>query len=961
MRRIFSLLLLLTITIPLLAAEPHHKIVQVFPKSASEITRLAEMGLDIVRVVPGEFVEIVANPSDFQAIKSAGFDYKIEIEDWEQHYITNVNPNQDEMGGFLTYTELVARLNQIHTAYPNITTAPYSIGQSWEGRDLWVIKVSDNPSVDEDEPEVWYDGLHHAREPIGMQLLIYFIEYLCQNYGMNAQVDSVINYRELFVLPCSNPDGYCYNEQIAPTGGGQWRKNRRNNGGSYGVDLNRNYAWQWGYDNVGSSGSPSSDTYRGPSPASEPETQAICNYINTRHIALSHSYHSYGDMCLIPYGGEYNGFPPDYDDFLTVGNQISSYNGYTVGAPWQLLYNVNGGNIDWHYAQTDEHYKIMAFSQEVGAAFWPSPNLIQGLCQENLAPNIYSALVAAEFAPPPVYLTMAELEVDDSTGNNNGTADPGEIIGLSVTLRNTGYSSAQNSTAVLQSPDPYLTITSANSTYPSIPSLGTGENLTPFNVTVSNSCPLGYYADLLLIVTPSGGTADTVRFEILVGDPANNPTGPDAYGYLAYDQGDGHPMGAFEWIEIDPAFGGSGTNMNFTSDDQTIQRTLPFSFTYYGAAFTQISVCSNGWIAMGSTTSIDYSNSQIPNNDGPPNMIAPFWDDLSPQASGEILYYSDEANHRYIVEYSRVRQYSPTTAFETFEVIFYDPAFYTTSTGDGIIKFLYHTVTDPTSCTVGIENSAQTIGLQVLYNQTYGPNSHPIDDQSTIVFTTGTGAPQVEISLDALLPIVIPAAGGSFNYSVRLENISTTPAIVDVWLQVTLPNGSPYPLFSRQNINLGAGVVLLRNMSLNVPGSAPAGNYTYHSYAGNYPSTIWSQDSFPFSKAGVDASAGGNWLVSGWDDESSTTKAPTEFSLKQNYPNPFNPETSIEFSLPEASKVTLTVYNISGQVVAALLDGNLNAGNHSLMWNAQNIPSGVYFYSIQAGDFHDVKKCILLK
>ena len=954
---------LLLFSLTAAASNEIHQIVRIYPDTDSEIIKLMTLDMDIARVKMNEYVEIVATGGDLSKLDAAGLRYSIEIDNWEKHYAEVVNPSQDEMGGFLTYSEMIARMNQIHDTYPDLTTEPFSIGLSTEGRELWVMKVSDNPDIDEDEAEIWYDGLHHAREPIGMQLMIYFIEFLMTNYGTNPEVTEAVDERELFFLPCSNPDGYAYNEQTNPNGGGMWRKNRRDNGGSFGVDLNRNYPYYWGYDDVGSSPNPSSSTYRGPSPGSEPETQAIMSFINGRHIALSHSFHSYGDMILYPWGSDYMGLTPDNDDFVMLAGQMSSYNGYTPGTPWQLLYNVNGGSFDWHYGETEEHYKIMAFSEEVGPSFWPTPSSIPQLCEENVMVNLYSALVAEDYVPPEISLNYIGMEIDDAAGNNNGTADPGETVEVLVTVRNNGFGDAADIDAVFETDDLNFMITNPVAGYTSIPSLTNSENDPPFIVNVDENCPDLYVAEFRLILTQQAGQIDTFRIDFQVGNPMNSPSGPDAYGYLAYDQLDGHEYGDYEWIEIDPQYGGVGVEIVYSSDDQTFQWDLPFTFSYYGADYNSISICSNGWVAMGYTDNTDYSNSEIPDSDGPASMVAPFWEDLSPQVEGGVFAYYDEVNHWFIVEFSRVRQFIPQTAFETFEVIFFDPAEYQTVTGDGLIKFQYHTITDPSSCTVGIENHTETVGLQVLYNTYYHTNSHPVENESAIIFTTAAGAPELSAALIPINPpIVIPAGGGSFEYNLNIANVGQTIAVFDGWIQAELPSGDIYEILVRSGLMLGAGGSLARDMVQNVPGAAPSGEYIYALLVGDYPDVIYAEASFPFSKDGTDMTSGGSWDIYGWDGEIAAQDAlPLAYALNQNYPNPFNPETSIRFALPEASKVVLKIFNVTGQTVEVLSEGYFEAGYHSVIWNADMMPSGVYFYSLEAEGFSAVKKCVLIK
>jgi len=165
----------------------------------------------------------------------------------------------------------MAELDEMTNLYPNLISAKYTIGntQTIEGRDVYAIKISDNPGINEDEPEVLYTALIHAREPAAMQQLIWYMWYLLENYGTNDEITYLVDNLEMYFVPVVNPDGYEYNHSTDPNGGGMWRKNKRdNNGGGFseyndGVDLNRNFGYNWGYDDSGSSPDPTSQTYRG--------------------------------------------------------------------------------------------------------------------------------------------------------------------------------------------------------------------------------------------------------------------------------------------------------------------------------------------------------------------------------------------------------------------------------------------------------------------------------------------------------------------------------------------------------------------------------------------------------------------------------------------------------------------------------------------------------------------------
>ena len=195
-----------------------------------------------------------------------------------------------------------------------------------------MVKISDNPDIDEQEPEILYTALIHAREPQSMMQMIYFMYYLLENYNTDPSVQYLVDNREMFFIPVLNPDGYEYNRSTNPSGGGMWRKNRKNNGGSYGIDLNRNfgpYAY-WNAPNGGSSTVPSSDTYRGTAPFSEPETANLRDFLATRYFKNALNYHTYSNLLIYPYGA-LEMETPDSATFREFARDMTAYNGYEYG------------------------------------------------------------------------------------------------------------------------------------------------------------------------------------------------------------------------------------------------------------------------------------------------------------------------------------------------------------------------------------------------------------------------------------------------------------------------------------------------------------------------------------------------------------------------------------------------------------------------------------------------------
>lgn len=367
----------------------------------AELTRLAGVlgGFDPCGTLISEAgVDLPVETADYERLVSAGFLPEVLIPDLEAHYAERVGASRN-YGAYHTYSEGMAEIQQLHLDFPSIVSLPISIGTTDEGNTIWALKISDNPEVDEDEPEVFYNSYIHAREAITIEVLLHFMHHLTDNYGTDERVTGIVDGRELWFVPFMNPDGVLYNEATNPNGGGMWRKNRTDNGdGSYGTDLNRNFGYEWGFDNAGSSPIPSEITYRGPSAFSELETQAVRSFVNDREFASSITYHSYSNLLIYPWGYDELHVPePDHSAFVSMTGQMAAINGYSPGTAWELLYTTNGDSDDWLYGASDEHGPIFAITPEVGGSgdgFWPSESRIPTLVAENLEPNLLFAEMA---------------------------------------------------------------------------------------------------------------------------------------------------------------------------------------------------------------------------------------------------------------------------------------------------------------------------------------------------------------------------------------------------------------------------------------------------------------------------------------------------------------------------------------------------------------------------------------
>ena len=341
-------------------------------------TEVASTGADIIEIGTNY---VIVNATEKEAKQIAKLGYPI-----EQTIRTQDFPPVDS--AYHNYTEMSDEILAVANTYPDIVSQ-FSVGISYEGRQMWAVKISDNVGTDEDEPEVLFIGQHHAREHITVEMTLYILHLLVDNYGTDQQITELVNSREVYIIFTTNPDGSEYD--IATGSYRSWRKNRQpNSGSSYiGTDLNRNYGYKWGCCG-GSSGFPSSETYRGASAFSAPETQRIRDFINGRvvggkqQIKTSITFHSYAQLVLWPYGYTYTDVPSDMtqDDhnvFVTMGQAMAQSNGYT---PQQAsdLYITDGTTDDWAYGV----HKIFMYTFEMGSnTFYPPGSQIPALTSVN--------------------------------------------------------------------------------------------------------------------------------------------------------------------------------------------------------------------------------------------------------------------------------------------------------------------------------------------------------------------------------------------------------------------------------------------------------------------------------------------------------------------------------------------------------------------------------------------------
>jgi len=463
--------------------------------------------LDIAAVRQGQWVDLVIHPSRVDTLRLRDFDVTVRVPDTGAALREQMGDSRISFGDYDTYAESKAAFESLAATYPSLTKMEV-IGYSIEGYEIFALKVSDDADTeDPTEPEVLFNGAHHAREPIGPTLCREHATKLLENYGSDPDDTRRVDDCQIWFVPIVNPDGYRYNETYSS---GMWRKNRRNNGdGTYGVDLNRNYGYQWGFDNSGSSPYTSDETYRGPSAFSEPETQALRDFCNAHEFAVALNYHSYGNYFLIPWGYD-DIYTPDNDIFTAMTDVMVGWNGYAAGTAWELLYNANGVTVDWMYGEQTSKPKILGITPEVGETFWQDDQIPNHI-NECLPVMDYLVDLASS-----ALITYSAHEILDA----DGRLDAGETAQMTVTLVNQGFMGVDNVQVTLSESDPYITLVDAVGSYGTIGSFASAVNSSDtFTVQAAAGTPVGHPATITLQITGDGGFTAAGSFTLSVGLP----------------------------------------------------------------------------------------------------------------------------------------------------------------------------------------------------------------------------------------------------------------------------------------------------------------------------------------------------------------------------------------------------------------------------------------------------------
>ncbi|HET9325750.1 MAG TPA: M14 family zinc carboxypeptidase [Candidatus Eisenbacteria bacterium] len=569
---------------------------------------LVSAGLDVIEARPGRFAMVLEWPGDAERLARLGASREVVDDDpgatearLAREDLARVSRPRGKMvvsaaradgiqrievlppfgsgsfAGFWTLEEVKMKLDDLVASDVQDVVADKidTLGYSLQGRPIWGLRIARSIPGPDTRPVVFYNSLTHAREPEGMQALLYFADDIVSKYGSDPTATYLLDHRVLYFVPVVNPDGYRINQDYYFASGGvafsYHRKNARDtngNGlvdrGTDGVDLNRNYGFQWAFNDTGSSPVASDETYRGPSAFSEPESQAQRDIVIALGPRCGMSFHTYGDLMIHPWGYTPQATPDslrfyEWDDEITLGN------GYHSGQGIRVLYEVNGEFTDWCYGETVLKPRMFAWTPELGGpsdGFWPFASRILPIARENLRGCYWVASIAG----PVVRVERATLA--------EGALLRGGVAHLTLRARNKGLSPTPGPelTATLVSLSPGAHVVQGSGGLPSIGSFQSVDQPAAlgFAIAADDTVTLGRRLRFQVSFSDAAGffSRDTLELycgapTVLLADDAETGMGNWSTNTWATQTGDAYRPGTF--FSDSPALYPNNANRTFTA------------------------------------------------------------------------------------------------------------------------------------------------------------------------------------------------------------------------------------------------------------------------------------------------------------------------------------------------------------------------------------------------------------
>ncbi len=612
-----------------------------------------------------------------------------------------------------------------------------------------------------------------------------------------------------------------------------------------------------------------------------------------------------------------------------------------------------------------------------------------------------------------------------------GELIPAGAVRLWMTLQNNGDSRAVQVSGRLSTTSGFIDIIDERGLWDDIGIGETMEEIDNFSFSINEDAIPGSVAEFVLEIDTDTRSGMKIPIQIKLEErEAQHPVGPDKYGYIGIENGDENTVWAdapvFDWIDINPLGGEfEGERLDFPAqgeEDSSVVIDLPFVFGYYGQGFRQITVCNNGWIAMGDQSGLkNQQNWPLPGYNGAWGMIAPFWDRLFMQTQMDgVFIYFDEQNHKIIIQWQTGTKDDDRNWFaNAFQVVLFDPAHHETATGDGPILFQYNTVNDVQGdfeanfkCSVGISSPDGKDGLTYSYWGMPAVGARNLAANQAVLWTTTVWEPRATIEGRVVRYIDSTAVAGavvttSHGYQTLTNDEGdyriVAPGAEGLTVSTT---GEGYGEASADGIEMVVGEVVRQDFVLPhgwfslpdsglSPGTNPGNMDTRGHIEWTYPDTVnigWfsiepieftiavEQNTDFFEQIDATGLPDGeyevelhyivddpqvelirNYRIVVNDVKDPPETFPVKFALDNPYPNPFNSQTSLKFSLPVSGQVELSLTDIGGREVISLASAEFGAGTHQLTLGAGDLPTGLYLIRMEAGAFKASERVLLIR
>ena len=897
----------------------------------------------------GEFgngkARVFVTDKEQELLDNSDIEYSVVIENLNDHY--QGFWESDVPTGYYTFEKIKSLSDSLATNFPDICKK-YVFGTSVNGEEIGALKITDNPDLDEIEPEVMFDGGIHGDEIGASENCIRFARDLVQKYGVEDEITELIDNREIWIYYCVNPDGRINMERTNANG----------------VDLNRDWGYMW-------------DEWGGSTGAySQPESKALRDCAYNKSFVVHTTYHSGIEYISLPWSYR-SDVCPDFDQIYDLGGIYSSSSTYAnmeYGQGNTGMYAINGSTKDTNYGG----FGAISWSMEISTDKQPPASQLMPYYQKNYPAmlamvehsgyGISGQILDSETNQPVKGAIFINDYLPCYSDLNNGDFHKYLLPGTySITVKANGYEEKTVEGVVVNAEEStfneILLTPKENSHYAykfsSSQIAGNNPGDPGDTAAIIGEPDQRFYSigkngwmvfDMLEVVEDGAGPDLTVfegddspeSFELFAGETMDGDwvSLGNGTGTSHFDLADGSITSARYFKIVDDGDGSNGLGAGFDFDAaQALPQTPGPYINLINFTIDDSAGNNDGRVDPGEDITINYtlknSGDQIAEDvelEIQPNehmSINPLNYSLSNIGAGEEYNGSfDVSVSEYTPSgYLSILDLQITSGDLTFE------SFISYKVGGYIIEENFDTFPgDGWSKEGGNWVSSTT-------NESGGESP-----EAKFGWQPSTVATQYMIS-----PIINTsgmADGVKLVYSYALDHYES---------------GDPYEIGLATSSD-GENWNIIKQLPV-VDTDATTDSLEINSeISPDYGSTEF-RFAFRFDGNSYDTN---NWYVddvylSKIQSVSLDENLVENLVLEQNYPNPFNPTTTLSFVLPSAGEINLSVFNTKGELVKTVLNNNLEAGSHSITFDGENLSSGVYYYKLKSANRSITRKMILVK